>query len=72
MSATTDPLPRISFDRREAAKILGVSPDTIKKAKAAGLLRAKSTSTDADGNPVGKDLYAFDDLKAWFDGLASA
>lgn len=69
---TSDALPRISFDRREAAEILGVSPDTIKKAKAAGHLKAKTTSTDDEGKPVGKDLYSYEDLKAWFDGLADA
>lgn len=66
------PLPRISFNRREAAEILGVSPDTIKRAKLAGHLRAKSTSYDADGNPTGNDLYTLEDLRAWFDGLVDA
>ena len=65
-------LPRISFNRREAAEILGVSTDTIKKAKLAGHLPAKSTSYDKDGNATGIDLYTYEDLKAWHDGLVDA
>jgi hypothetical protein len=64
--------PRISYNRREAAELLGVSPTTIKKAKLAGHLKAKSTSRDKDGNPTGVDLYTYEDLKAWFDGLTDA
>lgn len=66
------PLPRISYNRREAAEILGVSPALIKKAKLAGQLHPKSTSYDQDGNPTGSDLYTYDDLKSWFDGLVDA
>lgn len=69
---TKQPLPRISFNRREAAEILGVSPALIKKAKLAGHLKAKSTSYDKDGNPTGSDLYTLEDLKAWHDGLVDA
>lgn len=65
-------LPRISYNRREAAEIMGVSTDTIKRAKLAGLLHPKSTSYDKDGNPTGIDLYTLDDLRAWFDGLVDA
>lgn len=72
MNKEKQALPRISFNRREAAEILGVSTETIKKAKLAGHLPAKSTSYDKDGNPTGIDLYALEDLRAWFDGLVDA
>jgi hypothetical protein len=68
----TEPtLPRIAVTRQEAAKMLGVSPDTIKAAKNAGRLRAKAVSLRGDGQ-VTKELYSVDDLRAWFEGLESA
>lgn len=66
-------LPRLAVTRKEAAEMLGVSEDTIRRAKNAGHLRAKKISRGTDGRAsAGKELYAVKDLQAWFDGLADA
>lgn len=69
---STSTLPRISVSRREAAQMLGVSEDTIRRAKDSGALKAKKTSKDGDGNGRGKELYSVKALQDWFDGLADA
>lgn len=69
MNASTQ---RIAFNRREAADLLGVSVDVLKAAQAAGRLKAKNTKLDEKGRPVGRTLYALEDLRAWFDGLSDA
>lgn len=70
---TAETLPRLAFTRAEAAVILGVSPDLIKKAQNAGHLKAKNTSfDDKTGKANGVTLYAIDDLRAWFNGLGDA
>lgn len=67
-------LPRLAFTRKEAAEMCGVSEDTIRRAKAAGLLKAKRL--DKNGERVndkgGKELYTPEALRSWIDGLADA
>lgn len=65
-------LPRIAVKRAEAAAMLGVSEDTIRRAVRAGDLRAKKTGKDKHGVGVGHDLFLVADLQAWFEGLADA
>lgn len=65
-------LPRISVKRAEAAEMLGVSEDTIRRAVRSGALRAKKTGKDKKGVGVGHDLFLVADLHAWFEGLADA
>ena len=69
---TPQTLPRIAVTRREAAQMLGVSEDVIRRAKGRGDLKAKKTSRGDDGEGRGKELYAVADLQAWFEGLADA
>ncbi len=59
---------------REAAKVTGVSADTLRKAIHAGHLRAKHSAKDEKGNAKtgGKLLVRPADLDSWFDGLADA
>lgn len=64
-------LPRISVTRREAAEMLGVSPDVIKAARDAGSLHPKAVSVRKDGQ-VTKELYRVSELQEWFDGLVDA
>ncbi len=52
---------------RDAAKVTGVSADTLRKAIHAGKLNAKKTAKTG-----GKTLVRPADLDAWFDGLADA
>lgn len=66
------PTTRISLNRREAAEMLGVSVDVLKAAQNAGALKAKNTKFDKKGRPVGRTLYALEDLRAWFEGLGDA
>lgn len=58
---------RLFLDRKEAAKVCGVSVDTIRRAQHQGLLRAKQTGKDG-----GKTLYRVADLEAWFERLEDA
>lgn len=67
MTADTSAPPRLFLTRKEAALACGVSVDTIRRAKAAGQLRAKKTAANG-----GKELYRVEDLKAWFDQLEDA
>lgn len=64
-------LPRLAYTRAEAAEVCGVSEDTIRRAKNAGQLRAKSLRKDAAGKG-GKELYFPEDLRAWLETLADA
>lgn len=50
--------------RQEAAKMYGVSEATLRRAEAAGTLRAKTLG--------GRRRYRVEDLDAWFDGLEDA
>lgn len=59
---------KLFLTRAEAAEACGVSPDTIRRAKDSGHLRAKKTGE----NGGGKELYRVADLEAWFDSLQDA
>lgn len=63
--------PRLAYTRKEAAEMCGVSEDTIRRAKNAGLLKAKRLTKD-ETRAGGKELYRLADLEAWLDGLADA
>lgn len=65
-------LPKLSYSVAEAAKVTGVSPDTIKRAIRADLLKAKRSTIDKHGVPGGKYLILHGDLVAWLDGLEAA
>lgn len=56
------------LDTKAAAKALSISPDTLKRAVAAGELPARKR-TDA---PNSKWLFAPEDLRAWVEGWRSA
>lgn len=64
-------LPRLAYDRKEAAVICGVSVDTISRAKAKGELKAKRLTKD-ETRKGGKELYTLADLQAWLQGLSDA
>lgn len=55
------------LDRRAAAKVYGVSVDTIRRAQHQGLLPAKQTGKDG-----GKTMYRVADLEAWSEQLEDA
>lgn len=59
---------------REAAKVAGVSADTLSRAIHAGDLKAKRSAKDEKGNAKtgGMFLVRVADLDAWFDGLPNA
>ena len=59
---------RLSYTREEAAKAMGVSLDTIRRAINGGTLRAKRTGAEGGG----KYLISADQLKDWFDTLQDA
>lgn len=66
---------RLAYTRSEAAEACGVSEDTIKKAIAKGLLRAKRSGRkddDPNGDGVGKYLITAPALTDWLEGLADA
>lgn len=50
--------------RQEAAEMYSVSEATLRRAEAAGTLRAKTLG--------GRRRYRVEDLDAWFDGLEEA
>ncbi len=68
---TPQALPRLAVTRKEAAAMLGVSEDTIRRAKNAGHLKAKRLTRD-ETQKGGKELYSVTDLQTWFDSLADA
>lgn len=70
-SAGAAELVRKAVSAREAARMYGVSVDTIRDAKRAGALRAKAVSFRSDGQPT-KELYRLEDLEAWFESLSDA
>ena len=63
---------KLAYNLSEAATACGVSRDTIKRAIAAGALKAAKTSTDEAGDPVGRYVITAKSLEAWLDGLAAA
>lgn len=50
--------------RKEAQEMYGVSESTLRRAEAAGTLRAKTLG--------GRRRYRLEDLDAWFEGLEDA
>jgi len=70
---------QISLDLGQAAKLCGVSRDTLLRAIARGELRAKrSTKRERDslsgkkGDPAGKHLVTRKAREAWFNSLEDA
>lgn len=63
---------RIAYTISEAADSTGVSERTIERAINAGALKAKKTSRNTDGDPVGKRLVSARALADWFDSLPDA
>lgn len=59
----------LSYDLKTAAEVTGLSESHYKRAIDAGELKAKRSSLDAEGNPVGKWLIRAADLAAYIDGL---
>ncbi len=64
----SDPTPRLSLSRREAAEVVGLSKETIARAIRSGALKAKRTGKDGNG----KDVIKLSDLNAWLDSLEDA
>lgn len=64
--------PRLALTREEAAASCGVSLNTVKRAIAAGHLRAKRSGVNDKGDPAGKYLITPEALREWLDGLADA
>jgi hypothetical protein len=62
----------ISYSLKGAAAATGLSPSTLERAIKAGRLRAKKSSEDADGNPVGTWVILASALKSYVDGLVDA
>lgn len=52
---------------KQAARVTGLSPDTLSRYIHAGELRAKKTAKTG-----GKTLIRASDLETWFDGLVDA
>lgn len=64
---------KLAYTREEAAQACGVSADTIKRAVAAGKLKAKRSGVHAEtGEPTGKYLILAADLQAWLENLSAA
>jgi excisionase family DNA binding protein len=59
----------LAYTLDEAARLCGVSRDTMYRAVKSGMLRAKRTSRDELGDPVGKILILRKDLEAWLEDL---
>ena len=59
---------RLSYTREEAAALVGVKVDTIRRAVNSGKLRAKRTGKDGGG----KYLITREALKDWLDSLEDA
>ncbi|WP_183092931.1 helix-turn-helix domain-containing protein [Nocardioides stalactiti] len=64
-------LPRIAVTRKEAAQMLGVSIDVVKRARDEGRLHPKAVSHRSDGQ-VTKELYSVAELEQWFSELEDA
>lgn len=65
-SASTLP-PRKWLNRIEAAQYVGLSPETVLRAKRAGHLVAKKTAERG-----GRDLYSVASLDAWVESMDDA
>lgn len=62
----------ISYSLSGASAATGMSRSTLERAIHAGHLRAKKSSVDADGNPVGTWVIPAASLQAFVDGLVDA
>lgn len=60
------------YNKAEAAKAYGVSPQTIDRAIRAGRLRAKYSGETKDGEPAGRVLIAEAAMDEWFESLVDA
>jgi len=63
---------KLAYNMAEAAAATGLSEKRIKRAIAAGELKAHKSGVDKDGNPVGVYVIPAKALEAWIDGLAVA
>lgn len=66
MSAT------LAYSISGAVGATGLSKAHLERAIKAGKLRAKKSSRDKDGEPVGKYVILARDLEAYLDGLVDA
>lgn len=62
----------ISYSLKGAAAATGLSASALERAIKSGHLRAKKSSTDADGNPTGVWVIPATSLQAYVDGLVDA
>lgn len=62
----------ISYSMPGAIAATGLSRATLERAIHDGRLKAKKSSTDADGNPAGVWVIPAKELQAFIDGLAAA
>jgi excisionase family DNA binding protein len=60
--------PRLAYSTREAAAMLGISPEQVKRLVRGGKLRA----VRSDPNPGGKFLITEESMREWLDGLEVA
>lgn len=61
----------IAVTRREAARMLSVSVDTITRAKQEGKLHPRTPNLRKDGTPT-KELYDVNELREWFQTMEPA
>lgn len=62
----------LSYSLLGAVEATGLSRATLMRAIGSGRLKAKKSSEDADGNPVGSWVIKADALQAFIDGLVDA
>ena len=62
----------ISYSMAGAVAATGLSRSTLERAIRTGVLRAKKSDKDKDGNPVGSWVIPADALHAFIDGLVDA
>lgn len=62
----------IAYSLPGAVAATGLSRATLMRAIGAGKLRAKKSSKDADGNPVGSWVITAKALEAFIEGLVDA
>lgn len=66
---STDPL---AYSMAGAVEASGMSKSALERAIRDGRLKAKKSSVDEDGNPVGVWVIKRDALEAFIDGLVDA
>lgn len=62
----------LSYSLPGAVKATGLSRRTLERAIASRQLKAKKSSVNADGDPVGVWVIPAEELKAYIDGLPDA